>query len=64
MIEPATGWFDIFEIPMFDLNEVTAGNDECIDKSSYRVIQMFNNTHICRYPCPRKVVFYYGYEFK
>ena len=26
MIDPATGWLENFEIPMFDLNEVTAGN--------------------------------------
>ena len=32
MIEPATGWFDIVEIPMFDLGEVTIGNDDYIDK--------------------------------
>ena len=27
MIDPATGWFEIFEIPTFDLEEVTLGND-------------------------------------
>ena len=32
MIEPATGWFEIVEVPMFDLNEVTEGNNEYIDK--------------------------------
>ena len=32
MIDPATGWFEIFEIPTFDLDELTAGNDEYIDK--------------------------------
>ena len=48
MIDPATGWFDIVEIPSFDLDEVTAGNDECINKSSVRVSQLFNNTWLCR----------------
>ena len=28
MIDPATGWFDIVEIPRFYLEEVTIGNDE------------------------------------
>ena len=37
MIEPTTGWFEIAEIPTFDLKEVTIGNDEYIDKSSARV---------------------------
>ena len=37
MIEPAKVWFVIVEIPTFDLDEVTAGNDEYMDKSSARV---------------------------
>ena len=46
MVDPATGWFEIVEIPMFDLKEVTIGNDEYIDKSSVSVSQLFNNTWI------------------
>ena len=57
MIDPSTGWFEIANIPTFDLEEVTIGNNEYIDKSSARVIQFFNNTWLCRYPCPHKVVF-------
>ena len=57
MIDPATGWFEIFKIPTFDLYELTAGNNVYIDKSSARVVHIFNNTWICRYPCPLKVVF-------
>ena len=64
ILDPTTGWFKIFEIPMFDLDEVTAGNDEYIDKSSARYIQIFNNIWICRYPRPRKVVFDNGSDFK
>ena len=37
MIDPATGWFNIVKIPMFDFGEVALGNDEYIDKSSARV---------------------------
>ena len=37
MINPTTGWFEIFEIPMYDQDEVTDGNDEYIDKSSVRL---------------------------
>ena len=44
MIDPATGWFKIVKIPTFDLNEVTAVNDESINKSSARVIQLLKNT--------------------
>ena len=32
MIDLATGWFKIVQIPTFDLEEVTIGNDEYIDK--------------------------------
>ena len=64
MIEPSTGWFEIVDIPMFDLKEVTIGNDEYIDKYSSTVSQLFNNPWICIYLRPRKVVFDNGYEFK
>ena len=43
-IDLATGWFKIVQIPTFDLEEVTIGNDEYIDKSSDRVSQLFKNT--------------------
>ena len=64
MIDLVTGWFDIAEIMTFSIDEVTAGNDEYIDKSSARVRKLFNNTWICRYPRPHKVFFDNGYEFK
>ena len=32
MIDPATGWFDVVEIPTFDLEEVALGNDEYMDE--------------------------------
>ena len=44
MIGLSTGWFEIVDIPIFDLEDITLGNDEYIDKSYARVIQMFNNT--------------------
>ena len=49
MIDPTAGWFEIFEVPTFELDDITVGNDEYIDKSSIRVIQFFNNTGISRY---------------
>ena len=64
MIDPATGWFKIVKIPMFELEEVTIGNDEYIDKPSSRVRQFFNNTCLCIYSCPLKFVFDNGSEFK
>ena len=64
MIDPVTGWFEILKIMTFDLDEVTAGNDEYIYKSSARVNQLFNNTWLCRYLHPHKVVFDNVSEFK
>ena len=64
MIDPATGWFRVIEIPMFNHDEVTSGNDEYIYKSSARVSQIFNNTWLCRYLHPRKVMFDNGSECK
>ena len=64
IIDPVIGWFEVVEIPTFDLDEATAGNDEYIDKSSASVSQMFNNTWLCRYPHPLKVMFDNGSEFK
>ena len=64
MIDQDTGWFEIFEIPTFDLEEVTISNDDYMDKSFTRVSHMFNNTWLCRDLCPQKVVFYNGSEFK
>ena len=64
MIDPALGWLEIFDIPMFDLEEVALGNDEYIYKLSARVSHMYNNSWLCRYPLPRKVVFDNSSEFK
>ena len=43
---------------------MTIGNDEYIDKSSARVSQLINNTWLCIYPRPRKVVFDSRSDFK
>ena len=64
MIEPVTGQFEIFEIPTYNLDEVTGGNDEYIYKSSDRVGKLFNNTCIFRYSRQHRVVFDNRSEFK
>ena len=51
MIEPATGWFEISEVPMYDIGKVTGGNYEYIDKSYAIVRQLFNTTWLII--CPR-----------
>ena len=64
MIDPTTGWLKTTKILTYDLDEVTGGNDEYIDKSSVRVSQLFNNTRLIRYPRPHKFVFDNISDFK
>ena len=64
MINPATGWIETVEIPIYDIDAIKGCNCEYIDKSSARVSQLFNNTWLSRYPRPRKVVFDNRSEFK
>ena len=64
IIEPNTGWFEIIEVPTYDINDVTGGNEEYIDKYSARVIHLFNNIWLIRYSNPHKVVFDNVYEFE
>jgi len=50
-IDPATGWFEIVEVPT-------------IDKSSARLSQLFDQVWLSRYPRPNEVSFDNGSEFK
>jgi Integrase core domain. len=63
-IDPATGWFEIAEVPTYDLDKVKAGNKEYIDKTSARISLLFNNYWLSRYPRPVEVVYDNGSEFK
>jgi hypothetical protein len=64
MIDPSTGWFEIVQVPYYDLDEIKMDNREYIDKTSARISQLFNQTWLSRYPRPRRVVFDNGSEFK
>jgi hypothetical protein len=50
-IDPATGWFEIVEVPL-------------IDQSSARISKLFDEVWLSRYPRPRKVIYDNGSEFK
>ena len=63
-VDPATGWFEITQVPYFSVDDVRQGNVEYISKTSARISQLFNNTWLSRYPRPHKVVFDNGSEFK
>lgn len=64
MIDPATGWFEIAEVPSFDIEDVRRGNTQLIDKTSARISRVFNQIWLSRYPRPRKVILDNGSEFK
>ena len=61
MIDPATGWFEIVQVPNYNSEKDT---QEVIDKTSARISQLFNNTWLARYPRPREVIYDNGSEFK
>lgn len=64
MIDPATGWFEIAEVPSFNIDDVRKGNTQYIDKTSARISQVFNQVWLSRYPRPRRVILDNGSEFK
>ena len=64
-IDPSTGWFEIAQVPYFDMDSVKIGDTKYIDKTLARTIsQLFNNTWLSRYPRPHRVVFDNGSEFR
>ena len=64
MVDPATGWFEIVEVPYYNVEDVVNNKDNYIDKSSARISQLFNQVWLSRYPRPNEVVFDNGSEFK
>ena len=64
MIDPAMGWFEITELPTYEIDGVTGSNDEYTGNSSDGTSRLFNNTWISRYPRPHKAVFGNGSKFK
>jgi len=61
MIDPATEWFEIVEVPSYFLNK---NSQDKIDKTSAKISQFFNQTWLSCYPRPREVIFDNGSEFK
>ena len=64
MVDPATGWFEIKEVPYYSIDDVINNKDNYIDKSLARISQLFNQAWLSRYPGPSKVMFNNGSEFK
>ena len=68
MIDPATGWFEIVELPNTDVTYVKKNGKEIteviIDKSSAIVSRLFNKSWLSRYPRAKYVIYDNGSEFK
>jgi hypothetical protein len=66
MIDPATGWFEIVELPLVSV-EVKRGEGgkitkDILDKSSAQVSRLFNMRWLCRYPRCSYIIFDNGME--
>ena len=76
MIDPATGWFEVVELPTTKVfrnskKKDEDGNyvnveipDEIFDKTSASISRLFNRAWLSRYPRPKEVVCDNGSEFK
>ena len=68
MIDPATSWFEIVELPVEDIVSTTEktnkAKDAYFDKSSLMVSNLVNKCWFCRYPRCRNIIFDNGSEFK
>lgn len=53
ILDPATGWFDLVQVPNYIINDINSkSTQEKFDKECARIIQLFNQTWLSRYPCP------------
>ena len=65
MLDQATGWFEIVEVPSFIVEDMKRKKfRKTMDKSSARISRLFDQTWLARYPRPRKIIFDNGSEFK
>ena len=67
MVDPATGWFEIVELPLTSITVKHEGGSAfeiIIDKTSASVAHLFNTQWLSRYPRSRQIIFDNGSEFK
>ncbi len=59
MIDPATGWFEVIELPLASVAVKREGEEiveVIIDKSSALISQFFNKQWLSRYPRPKYII--------
>ena len=67
IIDPATGWFEIVELPTIIKMVTKKGDvreDVVIDKSSSKVARLFNRQWLSCYPRAKYITYNNGSEFK
>jgi len=66
MIDPATSWFEIAELPHSEVQYTEEGKEikAVIDKTSTCIARLFNKHWLARYPRPQSVIYDNGSEFK
>jgi hypothetical protein len=77
MIDPATSWFEIVELPVLERPDVSTAKDKkgqkgkkipdkdpYFDKSSALIAKLVYATWCCRYPHCRNIIYNNGNEFK
>jgi hypothetical protein len=68
MIDPATSWFEMVELPVIEVERKTGGHrvekEEIFDKTSMQIANLVYKSWFCRYPRPRFVIYDNGSEFK
>jgi hypothetical protein len=71
MIDPASSWFEIVELPLVTRLSTTMVNGKAkaskeliFDKSSNQIARLVNKIWLCRYPGCRYLIYDNGSEFK
>ena len=65
MIDPASSWFEMVELPVQDILPSDDKTKEAyFDKSSAMISQLENKCWFSRYPCCKNVIYDNGSEFK
>jgi hypothetical protein len=71
MIDPATSWFEVVELPLVrGLKTITVNSkessivEEIFDKTSERIARLVNKTWLSRYPRCHYIIYNTGSEFK
>ena len=67
MIDPATSWFEIVELPTNSIKCIRKGKEiieKKFDKLSAQISRLFNRQWLSRYPRPKYIVFDNGSKFK